>query len=62
MQARVRALEAEMTHLMEQVAAMAEAAESGQAGAEERGLELVAELQRLEQETAAERTRPESLQ
>ena len=62
MEARVRALESEMEHLTRQLSVMAELAEEGQEAAEQAGLDLMRELDRLATEVAVERTRPERLQ
>ena len=59
MQARARALETEIARLAEQASIMAELAEEGQEAAEQAGLDLIAEMVRLEAEAAVERTRPE---
>ena len=58
MTTRVRALESEMEHLTRQLSVMAELAEEGQEAAEQAGLDLMRELDRLETELAAERARP----
>ena len=58
MTTRVQALEAETEHLTRQLSVMAELAEEGQEAAEQAGLDLMRELDRLETELAAERARP----
>ena len=62
MQARVQALEAEIEHLLQRASVMAELAEEGQEAAEQAGLDLLHEVDRLAAEVAVERTRPERLQ
>ena len=59
MTTRLQALEQELAHRMQELGVMAELAEEGQEAAESRGLDLVREVDRLEQELAVERTRPE---
>lgn len=62
MQARVQALEAEIERLTQLASVMAELAEEGQEAAEQAGLDLLHEVDRLTTEVAVERTRPERLQ
>ena len=58
MTTRVHALEVELTKLMGTLSVLAELAEEGQEAAEQAGLDLMRELDRLETELAAERARP----